>query len=143
MSFSKRMLEQQPAALSRVAVYGSLLEGFGNHRLLEGSQKLGSTIIEGYNMYSLGAFPCIVPNNDDGRIQVEVYEVDAETMQRLDFLEGYPHMYDRHEVEYDLGQGEELAWIYFMHKVPGVGGGYTMPRIESGSWKEYRFAKGA
>lgn len=126
--------------LTKVAVYGSLLKGFGNSALLSNSELLGTTIIEGFDMYSLGAFPAITPNTEDKpRIQVEVYEVDDLVMQRLDTLEGYPRFYNRMKVEYDLGKGTESAWIYFIENINNYRQNQApLPRVECGSWREYR-----
>lgn len=127
--------------LTKVAVYGSLLSGFGNHCLLKGSDMKGAAVIEGFEMYSLGGFPCIVPDDDKGRIEVEVYDVDDTTMSRLDMLEGYPSFYDRKQVTVNTGKGDEKAWVYYMHEVPSFSGHRHAPRIESGSWRDYRFAR--
>lgn len=100
-----------------VAVYGSLRQGLGNHRLLEHVTrfKKGLTIPE-FIMYSLGGFPAIVPG-PGGPVTVEVYEVDASTFRRLDGLEGYPNFYDRKVVEVQVEDGSvQEAWIYFMHE---------------------------
>ena len=75
----------------KVAVYGTLKKGRGNHGLLSTSQFLGDGLIHGYDMYSVhGGFPCIVPSKSgEGICKVEVYEVNEETLARLDMLEGY------------------------------------------------------
>jgi gamma-glutamylcyclotransferase (GGCT)/AIG2-like uncharacterized protein YtfP len=83
----------------KVLVYGSLKEGRGNHPLLDGYQKLSNGTVDGFIMYSLGAFPAV--RRDDGTIHVEQYEVDDIGLARLDRLEGEPHFYERQTVEYD------------------------------------------
>ena len=117
-----------------VAVYGSLLSGMGNHRLLESSQKIGSTLVTGFDMYSFGAFPVIVPGERDKAVSVEVYQVDKQTFERLDRLEGYPSFYDRQQVEVNFHDGVRVAWIYFMAKKPQR----NLLPVPSGSWKEHR-----
>lgn len=42
----------------------------------------------------------------------EVWEIDDEMFRRTDRLEGYPHFYDRKEVDTPYGQ----AWIYFLNR---------------------------
>lgn len=108
--------------MNKVAVYGSLKEGFGNHRLLTTSEKVGEDWVDGWTMYSLGGFPAIVEG--DGSIKVEIYEVDDETFSRLDRLEGYPSFYDRKKVE----TSEGAAWIYYHHTPP------AREIVESGEW---------
>ena len=86
-----------------VAVYGSLKQGFGNHRFLVGSNYIGDTLTEArYTMYSLGGFPAVVPIGDTS-IMIEVYDVDDETLRRLDMLEGHPDFYHRSDIETRFG----------------------------------------
>lgn len=113
---------------TKVAVYGSLREGMGNHRLLIGSDLLGHFNVEGFEMYSYGAFPFI--KHGDGTIIVEVYEVDEETFKRLDRLEGYPSFYDRELIE--VG-GQHQAWIYFIEQDAS-----DNLRVENGDWKDWK-----
>ena len=91
-------------------------------------------------MYSLGHFPAITPTKvGKPRIQVEVYEVDQDVMNALDRLEGYPRFYDRVEVEYNLGEGVEKAWVYFIHNVDTYRHNQIpLQRIETGSWRDWR-----
>ena len=113
----------------RVAVYGSLRQGMGNHRLLESSKFLGKDKLDGFIMYSLGGFPCIRTVFPEGNtITVEVYEVDDETFRRLDILEGYPSFYDRKKVDTQYGE----AWIYTIEREK------SRPVVESGDWVLFR-----
>lgn len=124
--------------LSKVFVYGTLLKGFGNHRLMSTSKYLGNATLEGFDMFSLGAFPVISPGK--GRIAVELYEVDEGVMSSLDRLEGYPTFYNRMKV--DIPGQEDQAWIYFMENPQENYGKYRggqLEKVESGSWKAYRF----
>lgn len=96
-----------------VAVYGSLRKGLGNHRVIsqDPSHTLLSTErIGGWDMFSYGAYPYI--SQGGGEITVEVYQVADETLVPLDRLEGYPHFYNRVQVETSQG----LAWIYFINQ---------------------------
>lgn len=117
-----------------VAVYGSLLSGFGNHRLLEQSNFLGQSEITGFEMYSLGGFPVICPVENKSVVQAEIYQVDDTTMARLDRLEGYPNFYNRQEVSVQVAGKVESAWVYFMSNPPN----YAQDKIETGSWRDYR-----
>lgn len=98
--------------LSRVFVYGTLKRGHGNHRLLEAGRAhyLGRDLVKGCSMHDLGAFPAVALNGR-GVVQGEVYEVSAETLDRLDRLEGTPGFYQRTRVS--MSSGME-AWIYVM-----------------------------
>lgn len=70
-----------------VAVYGTLKKGFGNNRVLGNSKLIGTSVIDGFKMYSVGGFPAIV--NDVGSVMVELYRVDDSVLPNLDRLEGY------------------------------------------------------
>ena len=107
-----------------VAVYGSLKQGRGNHRLLRESQLKGVTRTSPeWTMYSMYAFPGIVPEGNTA-IKVEVYEVNVDTFARLDMLEGYPSFYDRKEIATEYGD----AWIYYLDECD------SSEVVESGVW---------
>ena len=110
----------------KVAVYGTLRQGFWNHRLLENSTFLGKTKTEPrFTMYGHGV-PWVT-NTGSTEITVEVYEIDEKTFQNLDFLEGYPTYYNRQLINTEFGE----AWIYFRH----IEGGFI---IDSGDWAEFK-----
>lgn len=98
----------------KVAVYGSLKSGRGNSHILNGSEFLGTGVLNGFDMYKVcTAFPCILPGG--GNCVVEVYEVDSDTLDRLDCLEGYcedsleSSLYLREEANID---GFGVVYIY-------------------------------
>lgn len=113
-----------------VAVYGSLRKGLGNHRLLQDLEPVSVETLSGFDMYSMGSFPCVY--HGDGDITVEVYEVSKERLLGpLDSLEGHPGFYRREPVETSQG----LAWLYVM-----VSGQYKIPanQVHNGDWYEFR-----
>lgn len=76
-------------------VYGTLKEGYGNHRLLEEQTLLMRAVeLKGYEMRSFGYFPVISPN-DDASVVGELYVVTEEALARCDMLEGHPSFYQR------------------------------------------------
>lgn len=111
-----------------VAVYGSLRKGKGNHVILGDSTYLGTERIKGFDMFSLGAYPYVMPESDNS-IVVEVYEVDSDsTGKSLDRLEGYPSYYDRKLIQTTHGE----AWIYFINEyIDGT------PFVDGGDWILY------
>lgn len=112
-----------------IAVYGSLREGLHNHCVLNGAEKVGNTIIKGWDMFSLGGFPYVLKG--EGDVVIEVYKVDnSDTLEDLDCLEGYPTFYDRVD---DLDTEFGKASMYFMHNHYTVGN----PAVESGDWFDY------
>lgn len=85
----------------QVFVYGSLRQGQGNHLLLLGARyRGGASTADPFRMWHVG-FPLILPaaacrtRGFEARVTGEVYEVDAETLDRLDGLESEGFMYDR------------------------------------------------
>ena len=116
--------------MTRVFVYGSLLRGLSNHRLLEHARFVGAARTQvRFTMYDLGAFPAIA---SDGHTAIvgEVYAVDGRTLERLDRLEGHPTHYRREPIELD---GGELAHIYVY--VASLAGTQI---VASGDWRGHR-----
>lgn len=114
--------------MTRVFVYGSLLRGMHNHRLLDGARFVGAARTPPrFTLRDLGSFPAIVAG---GRTQIvgEIYEVDAETLERLDRLEGHPHHYRREPIELERG---EVAEIY-VYVAPLGARAHAVP---SGDWR--------
>lgn len=120
---------------TRVFVYGTLKEGHGNHDYFlagnPGVEKLGRCYVTGdFAMYSNGAFP-IVTQGDNSmaahHIVGEVYEIDEETLDALDALEGHPDWYRRVKVETPW----KKAWMYVM---PASSRYPADARVESGCW---------
>jgi gamma-glutamylcyclotransferase (GGCT)/AIG2-like uncharacterized protein YtfP len=110
-------MSKEKANRIRVFVYGTLKEGHGNHDFyLAGNpavEKLGRCYITGnYRMYSNGAFPMVTcgSRNEPAHIVGEVYEVDEDTLDSLDALEGHPDWYCREKVETPF----KKAWVYMM-----------------------------
>lgn len=121
--------------MALVSVYGTLRQGQGNYeRLLSqyGDPLSTERTEEEFTMESLGGFPALIPGNSSAVI--ELYDVDEDTMRRLDMLEGYPTFYDRKLISTSLGD----AWIYFMEESHGS---WERPIIESGDWVEYTVGK--
>jgi gamma-glutamylcyclotransferase (GGCT)/AIG2-like uncharacterized protein YtfP len=104
----------------RVAVYGSLKQGFGNHRVMEHAKgKLISAAITTEDHYILDGrgFPYINEAPSDphkGALSVELYEVPKQgVLGPLDSLEGHPNFYERQQRTFNLPNGKtDTAWLY-------------------------------
>lgn len=100
-----------------VAVYGTLKEGYGNHRLLQGCKLVGKgNTIKKFPMVQGFGFPYAYYEEGVGHnIQVEVYEVSIDVLDRLDQLEGVDSgHYTPVSVDVDLGlNGVVQAEMYF------------------------------
>jgi gamma-glutamylcyclotransferase (GGCT)/AIG2-like uncharacterized protein YtfP len=99
--------------MNKVFVYRTLKSG-GKVRGLDsfgGSTIVGKakTTYPDYEMSDLGAFPGVFLNGKF-HIEGEVWEVDDETMDQLDAIEGYPDFYSRQLTHTTQGK----AWMYFL-----------------------------
>lgn len=108
-----------------VFVYGTLKKGQPNHHILDspGCYFIGEASLptDQWEMYNLGAYPAItMATGPCEKIRGEVYEVDEKTFNKLDWLEGYPDLYDRawEVIEYDSPKELDWAWVYYMPKAP-------------------------
>jgi len=120
--------------MHRVAVYGSLRKGMGNHRILNGAKYLGRFDTKPvFNLYSLGSYPGIKPKGRSS-IVMEVYEVDDEGLKKVDRLEGYNSesnvndFYNRVSINTPFG----LAYTYLY--VPSI---ENEEIVDSGDWVQY------
>lgn len=113
----------------RVFIYGSLKQGRGNHGVLETSNAkfvAACETVKKYTMLDFGYYPGVVTSPEATTIKGEVYEV--EVLDRLDYLEGYPDLYYREEVELSSG---DTAWMYLYNKQdPNI----IYERVETGVW---------
>ncbi|MDY0002190.1 MAG: gamma-glutamylcyclotransferase family protein [Polyangia bacterium] len=116
---------------TRVLVYGTLLRGEPNHRLLAHADFVGQARTEpAFELVSLGPFPAMVPGGKTAVVG-EVYEVDQATLEAIDRLEGHPRFYQRHPVRLEDGT---VAQTYLLPTEQARG----LPRIPSGDWRRAR-----
>jgi gamma-glutamylcyclotransferase (GGCT)/AIG2-like uncharacterized protein YtfP len=96
--------KKQQMRTTDVFVYGTLLAGESNHRLLDRAEFVGEAETEvGFTMLDLGSFPGVV-RAGEGRVVGEVYQVDERTLAKLDQLEGHPYFYRRERIRLDDGR---------------------------------------
>lgn len=132
--------------LNKIFVYGTLLPGEPNARLLAGINFTTTEDTMTGDLYDAGAFPfAILAGTGPAVIHGAVYSFAPEIMEavlsRLDELEGYyapgnpSNLYDR--VEVTTGKGER---VYVYETSPRRRATITtkLPRIPGGSWVEYR-----
>jgi gamma-glutamylaminecyclotransferase len=104
----------QPNTPIKVFVYGTLKSGGeirGLHQFVDGAVIVGKayTTYPDYSMIDLGAFPGVLKGGRH-KIQGEVWEVDQDTFEDLDAMEGYPEFYNRELTETTQGR----AWMYHL-----------------------------
>lgn len=128
---------------TRISVYGSLLSGLGNHRVIgrhigENATFVGEDVIRGFNLYPVAgtSFPGIKRGHENDSVVVEVYDVTDVALSNVQALEGYNpnrehnNFYDEVDAESDE-YGPTRAYLY----MPDVDG---LPVIEGGDWRRYR-----
>ncbi len=95
----------------KVAVYGSLKKGYGNHEwCLSKATFLGEAeTLPQYSLFSLGSYPGVIKGGKTA-VSLELYDVTEEELHGLDLLEGHPSYYKREVI--DTSEGE--AWIYLL-----------------------------
>jgi gamma-glutamylcyclotransferase (GGCT)/AIG2-like uncharacterized protein YtfP len=115
-------------AITQVFVYGTLLRGQSNHRLLADARFVVAALTAPlYELIDLGTFPAML---DGGSTAVtgELYDVDASTLAALDRLEGHPHFYERRPVELTAGRHADA---YLLPRDACAG----RARIVGGDWR--------
>jgi len=102
----------------RVAVYGTLKFGYGNHPLLEGSQYVGEGKTTVAYPLEVSGLPYLHDAPNEGhKVEVEVYDVTHDTLLKLDRLEGHPTFYKRKQISISMEDWSETScWVYFVQK---------------------------
>ncbi len=106
--------------LELLAVYGTLKRGCGNHKYLSDSKFVGTGVTLEKFVLVVSVIPYCIPIDSAGEmrkyaspIHVEVYEVSAEKLERIDELEGHPFWYKRKKVDVKLENGKIVkTWFY-------------------------------
>ena len=114
--------------MTTVFVYGTLMDGERNHRVLARAEHLGAArTVARFTMFDLGSYPAIVAGGRTA-ISGELYAVDAAALAKLDRLEGHPEIYRRTSIELE-GGGSAEAYV-----LPSTEGRRATV-IPSGSWR--------
>ena len=96
--------------ISQVFVYGTLKRGQRNHHYLAEAEFVGDHLTdECFSMYQFDDYPAVTENGNHA-ISGEIYRVNQLEFEMLDELEGYPHFYQRIELDSDYG----CVWMYIV-----------------------------
>jgi gamma-glutamylcyclotransferase (GGCT)/AIG2-like uncharacterized protein YtfP len=118
-----------------VFVYGSLRSGNAEELSIRfpDSKFVAVAHVKG-SLYDLGAYPGLLLNDASSLVVGEVYEVNDETLKRLDDFEASSD-YVRKQVEVHTGADKMKCWIYVPSHGPDFYSNRTL--IASGDWMEY------
>lgn len=86
----------------KVFVYGTLKQGYGNHRLLEREGVVFWDEAKTYDKFDMinSGFPVLIPSEHGLPVKGEVYDIgdNEDILRSLDALEGEGVMYDRRDI---------------------------------------------
>lgn len=105
--------------MARVFVYGTLKRSEHNHHLLQTAEYVGKAFtIDTFKMNCVG-FPIIHRDDQGHSVFGEVYDVDMDTLAKLDRLENVGVMYNREKTQVvfpdEQGVIEPDVYIYVGH----------------------------
>ena len=102
-----------------VFVYGTLKNEYSNDHYLKDSRYIGAFKTNPkWALVDLGPYPAMIIGHLE--VKGELYEVDYDTLERLDMLEGVDAgLYVRERI--NLQGTDESAWAYVMNAIPRAG----------------------
>jgi gamma-glutamylaminecyclotransferase len=96
-----------------VFVYGTLMKGYGNHRLVENETWLGDALLKDFGLYNVTQYYPGIIKQRGSSVRGEVYDVSEKTLEKLDILEGEGSLYLRIAVKVTLNTGKEVeSYVY-------------------------------
>lgn len=118
-----------------VFVYGTLLYGERNHRLLRDATCLGTAEATGFRLVvpMHCCYPVAVPDIDGCIIEGELWEVTLPELARLDRFEGCPTLYQRKTIKACVQRGKAKACEIYVQPGPPAGSVAIGP-----SWRAWR-----
>lgn len=98
-----------------VAVYGTLKKGYSNYySYLTSSGHLGTGVTKDKYPLIVNSLPYLINKQGVGHnVEVDVFKVCDDTLDRLDALEGHPKWYKRERIDIQLKNRVVKCWIYF------------------------------
>lgn len=110
-----RIIERM-VVIMKVFVYGTLMKGCQNHRLLKNETFVGVGKIQNYGMYNVTPlYPGVVPENG-ASVLGEVYDVSEKALEILDKFEGEGSLYIRKTVSVETANGTMEAYTYLWNR---------------------------
>lgn len=118
-------------------VYGSLREGAYNYDAFkryypEGYNKIGQTVIDGYDLHSLGSYPFIVEG--EGKLIVDIMECSPDCFRAINGMElGAGYQAELINVELN---GEIIEGTIYTFSKKDIN--YSQEHVKSGDWIKYK-----
>ena len=112
---SYQVEESRPETPFILGVYGTLKKNHGAHGFITRNNgiELGIGKFKNLQMYDLGGFPCVSEGNNV--VEMELYELPAQSITRFDSYEGVPSLYNR--VKAGEISGKPVYFYMFARKV--------------------------
>lgn len=122
--------------LQRLFVYGTLMRGQANARLLAGAPLVGpARTVAGYRLLLLQGYPALVPvRGVSGSTAVpgEIYLVGEAQLARLDEFEGHPTLFRRQDLAL-AGGGTAQAYLHANPQAVALA-----PLVPGGDWRRWQ-----
>lgn len=77
--------------------------------------KVPATLNAFLKMDSYGMYPALKPSTIKEVFQGFILELNEDELEKADYYEGYPDLYDRELLEVLTDEGPLTAWVYFMN----------------------------
>lgn len=112
----------------KLFVYGTLRKKYGPHYLMESATYIGlAKTFETHFLTDRVGLPALIDTKEGYHIGGELFEIDHQTLTRLDAYENCPHLYYRRKIPVVVGETKYKAWAYFL----------SLSRIFGPSLKEF------
>lgn len=95
-----------------IFVYGTLKEGYGNHRRMGSSEKLGRAVTKQKCTLFASGIPFLNTRIKTHKVAGELYKVPSDLLPNIDSLEGHPRWYKREPILVELDGNIVLAETY-------------------------------
>lgn len=98
-----------------IATYGTLKKGYNNYELhLTNSTYIGSGTTQDKYPLIIKDMPYLIEEVGAGhQIEVDIFTIDQQVLERLDELEDHPNWYRRKEIPINLNGKIYSCWLYF------------------------------
>lgn len=101
--------------MEKVFTYGTLMKGQRAYGIFGDMKFISDGILNGYGIFEVGSYPAVVPV-EGFRVFGEIYEVNEETLRRLDEYEGEGFLYLRKRLPIETESGTVPVWVYVYNR---------------------------